>query len=300
MRKLFLQLAAVVLVFSACQKERSLEDPNATPGTPGTGNNSGTKLVRTGTRLGSDSVTIDYSYNSANFLTGISFSGTSQGAPFTVQQRITRNSANIITSVVVKSPLLPQFNFGGDSLVSQIVYDANAGHYVRSISHFIYDNDPLTDSTVFSYNNVAKLSAATSYFSDGSFGFFPGLKREYSFSERNLVETKFYEFDGTNFELLEVTTFRHDSKVNPLPLSSEAHLLVFNNIYPIPLSFWFELGLNDFFSINNPNNINVINVNTSESEETDATYTYNSKNLPETCTRTIGGLPFAVTHYFYQ
>lgn len=299
MRKLFLQLSAVVLVLSACQKEVSKEDPNAAPGTPGTGN-TGTKLVRTGTRLGSDSVTIDYSYNSANFLTGVSFSGTSQGMPFTVQQRITRNAANVITSVVVKSPLLPLFNFGGDSLVTQVVYDANDGRYVRSISNFIYDDEPLTDSTVFSYSNAGKVSAATSYFSDGSFGFFPGLKREYSFTENNLVETRYFEFDGTDFELEQLTTFRHDSKVNPLPLQSEAHLLVFNNIYPLPISFWFQLGLNDFFSVNNPINIKLNIVRTSESEEIAATYTYNSKNLPETCTRTIDGLPFAVTRYFYQ
>lgn len=300
MRRLFLQLAAVVFVFSACQKERSLEDLNVKPGTPATGNNSGTKLVRTGTRLGSDSVTIDYSYNSANFLTGISFSGTAQGMPINVQQRINRNLDNVITSVVVRSPLLPTFNFGGDSLVTQVVYDASVNRYVRTISNFIYDDDPLTDSTVFSYSNAGKLSAATTFFSDGVFGFFPGLKREYSFAENNLVETKFYEFGGTDFELEEITTFRHDTKVNPLPLSSEAHLLVFNNIYPLPLSFWFQLGLNDFFSINNHSTIKVNVVSTSESEETTATYTYNSKNLPETCTRTIDGLPFAVTRYFYQ
>jgi hypothetical protein len=300
MRKLFLHLAAVVLVFSACQKELSKEDLNATPGSGGGGGNPGNRLVRTGTRLGTDSVTIDYSYNSASYLTGISISGTTQGQPFTMQQRVNRNVANVITSVVVKSPLLPLFNFGGDSLVREVVYNATTGRYVRSISNFIYDNEPLTDSTVFTYSSVGKLSSAIAFFSDNSSDFFPLLKTEYTFAENNLSETKFYEFSGNDFELEEVTSFSHDNKVNPLPVPSEAQFLVFSNIYSLPLSFWFQIGLNDFFSVNNITNMRVEVMSTSEAEETASAYTYNSRNLPETCTRTIDGIPFAVTRYFYQ
>lgn len=295
-----IQLTAVVLMFSACQKEVSQEDPNSTPGIPGSGSGTGTRLVRTGTRLGTDTVTIDYSYNSANFLSGISLVGTSQGQPFTVSQKINRNASNAITSVVVKSPLLLLLNFGSDSLMTQFVFNASNERYTRSITNFIYDNEPLTDSTLYGYSSAGKLNAATVYFSDGSSGYFPALKTEYAFAENNLVETKLYEFDGTNFELAEVTTFRHDSKVNPLPIGSEAALLVFSKVYPLPFSFWLQIGLNDFFSLNNLTNMKVNYLTTAESEETVTTYTYNSKNLPETASRTIDGTPFAVTRYFYQ
>ena len=301
MIKQILSLAVVVLVLSACQKEVSLEDPDATPGSGGP-NTTGTRLFRSGTRLGADSVTIDYSYNSANYLTGLTFSGNYQGLPITVQQKINRNASNVITSIVVKSPLLPLLNFGRDSLVTEVVYDANAGRYVRSLTNFIYDNEALTDSTIYSYSNAGRINAATVFFSDGTADFSPSLKTEYAFAENNLVETKLYEFNfNTNsFDLEEVNTFRHDDKTNPLPISAEAHLLMFSKVYPLPFNFWLDIGLNDFFSVNNISNTQVSYISTSESEETESTYTYNGRNRPETCTRTIGGATYAVTRYFYQ
>ena len=302
MRKLFLQLTAVALVLSACQKEVSLEDPNAVPGTGGGGGTpgGGKRLVRAGTRLGTDSVTIDYSYNSANYLSGIAITGTSQGQPFTIQQKINRNAENIITSVVVKSPLLPLFNYGRDSLKSDFVYDATAGRYVRNITKFIFDNEALTDSTVYGYSAVGKLNSALTYFSDGSFGFFPSLKTEYAYQENNLSETKMYEFDGTNFTLDQINTFQHDAKVNPLTIPSEAAFLFFEKVYPLPLSFWLQVGVNDFFSLNNISNMQVRDVTAGDLAETVSTYTYNSNNMPVTCIRTLDGLPLAATTYFYQ
>ena len=301
MRKLFLQLAAVVVVFSACQKEVSLEDPNAAPGTGGGGNTGGgNRLVRSGTRFGTDSVTIDYSYNAANFLSTVTFSGTFQGQAFSMQQKINRDAANAITSVVVKSPFLLLLNFGRDSLATQFVYDATAGRYVRSLTRFVYDGESLIDSTVYGYSAVGKLNSETVYFSDGSLGYFPSMKTEYAFTENNLSETKKYESDGSNFILEEINTIRHDNKVNPLTLSSEAAFLVFNKIYPLPLSFWMQIGLNDFFSLNNIGSLKVDYISTSETEETSFTYTYNNNNLPVTCTRTIDGVPIAFTTYFYR
>lgn len=302
MRKVFLHLTAAMLVLSACQKEVSLEDPNAVPGTGGGGGTpgSGKRLVRAGTRLGSDSVTIDYSYNAANYLAGVAISGTSQGQPFSIQQKINRDGANAITSVVVKSPLLPVLNFGRDSLVTKFVYDASSGRYVRSLTKFIYDNEDLTDSTVYGYSAVGKLNSALIYFSDGSSGYFPSIKTEYSYAENNLSEMKLYDFDGTSFTLEQINTFRHDAKVNPLSLPTEAAFLFFEKVYPLPLNFWLQVGLNDFFSLNNITNMQVSYVSSGDSEETVSAYTYNGNNLPVTCIRSIDGLPFATTTYFYQ
>lgn len=287
MRKLLIALSALVVTFSACQKEPSFEDPNSVPGGGGTGGgggggNNGTKLVRMGVRVGNDTLTSDYTYNASNRITLISHAGNLGGQNLVFSQKFNRSASNVITSYVLKASFLLAAGLDRDTLDTKYVYDAATSRYVHSISRYNYLGDAVADSTVFNYDATGKLTSQINFFNDGS-GYFQDRKIEYTYAGNNLASVKTYEHDGTAFQLADTETYEYDSKVNPQQSAADAVVL----------------GMADFYSANNITKRTTVVVDPPETTVTTLSYTYNTNNRPTKAVGVSGSASSTVT-YTYQ
>ncbi len=273
----FLIVPCILFLFS-CQKEISVETNSAGGGG---GSTAGNKLVRVVTRVGADSFNSVYTYTGANLINSFSQSGNFSGVPVTVEIRAVRNSANVITSTVFKSNVLSQF--GLDSVTVNHIYDAASARYKYSISRITIFGFTDTDSAVYNYDASGKLSSGISYIDDGT-GYRPSSKEEYTYSGANLANTKSYEWDdaSNNFDLLENVTYEYDAKINPLSFPKDAPVL----------------GMNIFYSANNPTKITTVETITPSTIIQTATYTYNANNRPVTATTSASGITNTNTYYY--
>lgn len=279
MRKLLIAICAITLVTTACKKEASHEDPNSTPGSGG--GSTGTKLVRQGLRIGDDSTTLDYTYNGLDHLIHLAFSGTLDNTPLDVQVFINRDAADVITSTVSKSPYFVPIGYETDSLVVTYEYDKTAGHYTHGVSHYVLDDEPQSDSTVFNYDAAGNLTSAIAYFDDGT-GYVAFTKEEYTYASNNLTTVKYYDFDGSSFVLSGTDTFEYDSKVNPRRFVTDAPVL----------------GMLAFYSVNNPVKQTTVDNSTQETTVITTAYSYNSADRPTTANETDGTDTSTISYYY--
>jgi hypothetical protein len=281
MRKLLFASLALMMVLTACQKEPSFEDPNSIPGNGGSGGSNGTKLVRMGTRAGTDSLTTEYVYDASNRLILMNNTGTVNGQAIALQQIIRRNAAGIITSTVLKSSLFLAAGFATDSLVTIHEYDGAKGQYVRSVLHYVLDNEPLADSAVYGYDANGKLTTLFTYIGDST-GYAPDTKTEYTYAGNNLASAKGYSFDGSSFTLDETQTFEYDNKINPMQSLADAPIL----------------GISDFYPANNKTKRTTVTVDPPETVETNVVYTYNSNNRPTRADGSAAGATSTISYYY--
>jgi hypothetical protein len=282
MRLRLTALSGILFFLASCSKEISVENGSNAPGTGGGtgGGSNGTRLVRIGHRDGSDSLTTHYTYNSANLLSGISYSGSVAGQDVGVQSRIVRNASNIITSRVTKGALF--LAIGIDSFISTYVYDAAQSRYRYSITSFTLLGFPVSDSAVFIYNGANRLASVIRYYDDGS-GYEVDGKEELTYNGNNIATFKQYTHDGNNFELETTTTFeQYDTKINPLQFAADA----------VPL------GMLQFYPANNLVKGTAIDHASGNSESDTIVYTYNTQNRPSKATSTQGAGTSAATYYY--
>lgn len=283
MKKLLIVLTGSMLLLSACQKEKSLEDPNATPGTgSGTGNNNnGTRLTHIGSRIGADTITTSFRYTTGGRLNAIEYSGSVDGQDAGAQIRIFRNSADIITSYVTKAELFTAI--GIDSLVTNFLYDAATSRYRYGVTRYTFMGDQSADSVVFNYDGAGKLISAISFHDEGA-GFEQDTKDEITYSGNNIASVKTYTFDGSVFVPEQTTTYDlYDNKSNPLFFPQDAP----------------ALGMTTFYSANNVVKRTITDHTSGESASGTFTYSYNTNNRP---TKAVSshGTASSTSNYFYQ
>jgi hypothetical protein len=277
MRLRLIAVSGILLFLGSCSKEVSVENGNNTPGTGGGTN--GTNLVRIGYRLGVDTMTTDYSYNSANFLNGITYSGT-VGGHGGLQTRIVRNASNIITSQVTKGPLF--LVMGIDSFVATYAYDAAQSRYRYGVTRFSLLGLPVSDSVVYTYNSNNKLVSGISYYDDGT-GYEIDSKEEITYNGSNIATVKQYTHDGTGFELQTTTTFdQYDTRMNPLQFTADAPVL----------------GMLFFYPANNVVKRTTTDHASGTTESGTIVYTYHTNNRPLKATSTQGVGTSAATYYY--
>lgn len=280
MKNILIALGVLVTV-TACQKETSLEKTGTEPGTGGSGNPVGTRLVQIGVRVGADTVTTDFGYNSANLLSRFTYTGTVSGQSADAQIRIIRNAANVINALVIKAEVYAAI--GLDSVVTNVVHDAAKGQYKYTVANYKFMGIPASDSAVFNYDAAGKLQSIVNYHDDGS-GYAPDSKEEYTSTGNNLASAKTYAFDGSTFELEQTTNYdQYDNGVNPLQFQADAPVL----------------GMASHYSANNIVRQTVISHASASSVTGTFTYTYNAANRPTRATST-NGAGTALTTYVYQ
>lgn len=273
-------LTAVFVILSftffSCQKE--VDDIFSNNGNNGGGGN-GTKLVRVGTRAGTDSITTDFSYNGANRLSSISYSGTVTGIPITAQIRIVRNASNIITSTISKSNAYA--SVGIDSVVTNCVYDAANSRYSYLVARYAEFGVAASDSSVFSYSG-GKLVSSIGYHNDGS-GYQIDSKDSVYYNGNNISSIKSYSYNGSGFDLDAETKYdQYDNRISPLYFAEDAPVL----------------GMSTYYSANNVVQRTMIDYSTNDSQTGIFTYLYNASNRPTKAVSTDGTNSSTSTYYY--
>lgn len=290
---LLLSTVLTALLLASCSKEGSFEDPTRPPGTVdttggGTGGGgttpTGNQLYRIGTKVvgTTDSITTDYGYNAAGFLTRFAQGGTLAGTAITAEVRYVRNAANIITQSITKSNAFAQLGF--DSVVAQIYYDAATARYTHAVGRIYPLALAQSDSAVFAYT-AGKVSSLISYHNDGS-GYEPDTKEEYSYTGANLMQIKNYIYDdgSASWELEKTTTSQFDSRINPTSFPADAPVM----------------SLFNFYSANNTTKLTVLEAVVGQPEESTNIYTYNAANRPLTAVSSTSGVVTSESRYYYR
>lgn len=272
-------LGILCLCLISCQKE--VDDTLSNNG----GNNGGTsstKLTKTVQKLGGDSLVTLYRYNSSGRITGVDMVGVDAGQPYDYYLTYVRNSSGIIQKQIIKSTELVQF--GIDSIVSVVSYDAANNRYKSGVSNLSLMGIPIADSVVFQYDGTGKLVTEIDY-TDVGFGYLPSWKRLYTYNGNNLGIEKYYSFDinTNNYTLEYTTTYEYDTKINPLQFVSEAPVL----------------NLDPFYSANNTTKLSYVASDPADNFVSTVSYTYNSSNRPLTDVTTTGS-DVTTTTYYYQ
>jgi hypothetical protein len=280
--KLFVTLALILsVIFMSCQKEISYEDPNGTGGGTNT-TTVGTKLIRIGSKSGSDTTTTEYTYNSANRVTGFKVTGTSGGQQVDQSVDFVRNSSNVITQQVYKDVSLSQY--GLTSITTNFTYDATASHYKYGLTTISVLGNTYKDSVVYIYDASNNLTSSIDY-EDAGTGYSPYTKDEYTYTGSNLGSMKSSTYnDTTSTYVVDYTSsFEYDTKINPLKFVADAPVL----------------GMTTFYSANNVTKETAVITSPSSTQSVTSSYTYNSNNMPSIGTL-ISNSGTAVATYYYQ
>ena len=281
MKKILILLSAVAGILSACQKEASLEDPNATPGTGGTTPTG--LLTRNVFVAGGDSIMVDYGYDAAKRLTNFTYATTGGGNS---SKRIVRNGAGIITQYISKGEDL--LSSGIDSTVTSLNYNAAQSRYTYSITLFDYQGITYKDSSAFTYDGSGNLTTKTAYLTSGPAPYQVYQKTEYTYVSGNVSSEKYYSPDatGTGWELEATYNYTYDSKVNPVKLGTEAMIVLDDASY---------------FGNNNVTMLDYVDgTDPSFNFSLNTTYTYSNTNKPSggTTVETPGSASYTLRYYY--
>jgi hypothetical protein len=263
----------------SCQKE---VDGTLSNGGSNNGGTSGTKLTKTLEKLGGDSLSTVYRYNSSGKIIGVDMVGVDAGQPYDYYLTYVRNNSGIIQKQIIKSSDLVQF--GVDSVLSLVSYDAASNKYKSAVSNLSLFGIPIIDSIVFQYDGSGRLITEIDY-SDVGFGYLPSWKRVYTYNGSNLGTEKYYSFDiNTNNYTLDYTaTYEYDTKINPLQFVADAAIL----------------NLEPFYSANNITKLTYVTSDPADNFVSTVNYTYNSTNRPLTDVTTTAS-EVTTTSYYYQ
>jgi hypothetical protein len=158
--KIFISLVIITLLIASCQKD--LFDPSGTP--TGGGGNGGTSngdlLVKALSITGTDTTTINLTWDSNKRLSQYLSSGKTNGIVTNSKTDIIRESNGNIKKMI-NSPM------GGTSYVDSIVAFV---YYVPGTSKIAYVKDvnyipgfPFSDSIIISYNSTGKISSKETF-----------------------------------------------------------------------------------------------------------------------------------------
>jgi hypothetical protein len=277
MRNLLTAIVSVLcLALFSCQKEvKDIFGSTAK-------NNSLGLLTRTVIKNGSDSTASDYIYNGSNKIIGINTATDTSGTITTTNEIIVRNSQGIIQKIIAKSSDLMQY--GIDSVIYFINYDAASHHYSNRIFSFSVLGTTITDSSAFIYDASGKIVSEEDYLDDG-FGNTQNNKFDFTYTGSNMTGMKGYDIT-TGTAVLQITyVFEYDANPSPLVLGNEAFLL--NNSF-------------GWLSANNITKITTNLVGDPATHLTTYTYNYNTQNKPSTTNVISDGASLGVETYYYK
>jgi len=279
-KKLLAALSIASTFLFSCQKEIGTE---VVSGGGTTGGTSGTKLLRIGTRLGTDSVTTNYSYDGTGRLTAYTQDGTINGQPADIQINLVRNPSGIITSTVIKSSLFAGLGF--DEVLTDYIYDAAASRYKYAKTTVTAFGDTYTDSVVYTYDAMGNLASAVDWEDDGT-GYVPYTKEEYTYAGSNLASLKSFTFNDftSSYDLDAASSFEYDTKISPLKQTRNDAVV---------------LGVSLFHSANNQVKADIVTTDPPTTSVKNVVYTYNNSNLPTKGVSTTGSL-VSTNSYYYQ
>jgi RHS Repeat len=272
MRKLLVALCALSAVLVSCQKEIGFNNGNPAGSGSGSGSGSGggtsggssngNLLVKVAYTDAAGSATLDYTYDAANRLILQSLVGKVGGLDATQSFRLIRDASGVVTQVITKGAQMALY--GVDSTVAIAYYDASKKRYsALSTPVNVAGMGALgTDSSVFIYDAAGKIVEQDDY--TDMFGVVtPTSKNMFTYTGGNLTREQLYAASG----LASTVDYTYDTKVNPLPIGTEA----------------FLIGSHAYVSANNQIDEKVTSaLLPSASYELTTTYTYNSSNKPAT------------------
>ncbi len=284
--RIFLTLLAFVSLFLfSCQKEADFANRNNSGG--GGSNTSGTMLVKTVEKSGSDSTVTVYTYNANKKLVNEKIVGTDQGTDVSNEYRYYRNTSGIITHYVQINPELVAV--GIDSVTTIVHYNSSSSRYTSTVMEISIPGFSLLDSTVFIYDASGKIIREDFYEGlTGVSGYYLSGKLNFSYSANgNISQVEIIDIDAGGTQTpVGTTAYTYDTKTSAIHFDNEA----------------FAIGHPEWISANNPTNGQLTDASDPSNNQTITfSYTYNSNNKPATSITKI--LPDNVTintTYFYQ
>ena len=278
MIRVFLALTALIVLFTACQKEIDWSQ----------GQSGDQLLVKVRSISGSDSTIINYTYDGQRRLILEATTGVSSGTSLNGTLQVNRNSSGIIMTSVQKSDMLTAA--GVDSILTTFYYNTASSKYTAATSKLDIGGFSVTDSVSFVYDATGKISADKHWFVTGLIPPFEALSNAYTYSAtgNNLLTIVQSAPTAPGLPAVPVSTqtFSYDAKINPLILKNEAILLNRFNVYS---------GNNytklDFVDQTDPTNNFTV----------DNTYKYNFVSKPDSSFSTQSNTgAVTVSKYYYQ
>ncbi len=268
--KNFITITALLLLFASCKKEISNES--------GGGGTRLTKITATG---GTDSVGMEFTYNTSGRLTEYKMGGTVSGTALNESITYTRNSSEIITKEIYKSSSLP---FGLSQVVTDHFYDNSAKRYSYSVTKLDLGLIFIRDSVGYNYDGSGRVSEIIDYLDAGSGTYSPSMKQSFTYTGANVTKVVYatYDVPTTSWTDDETDTYEFDSKVNPLQFTGEAMIL--RTIFDYPT----------FYSANNYTKQTLDITPTA----TTRTFTYNGSSRPETAAVSDGSSTITFKYYY--
>lgn len=247
---------SIVILFISCQKETGDVIPPP---------NEETLLRSAVTTFGSDSYSYSYSYGSSNELTKIDFTSQVGGVSKTDKISVFRNQG-VIESFSYKSTAFAPL--GLDSILYKVGYNSSEKIYTYTVGKYVAAGTPYSDSTAFIYSAGNVIDIKT--FSSANGGAYNNLKQQvFTYNSGNIVSNKSYTYDNatSQYVLKNEFVYEYDTKVNPLMIKDEGHVL----------------GILELVSTNNSTKGTYTDkVDTDNNYIITSEYTYNSKNKPST------------------
>lgn len=284
--KISLLVLCISFFFLACQKEINFSQSG---GSGGTGSATGTLLVKTTSRQGTDSTVVIYTYNAARKLINDKAAGMQAGYDVTNEFRYYRNSAGIITNYTQINPNLAAS--GIDSVVTRVNYGGSPARYTSIVATLQSSLFTVLDSTVFMYDASGKLTGRQQYQS------VPLLAQPYQLALKdiftyaangNVIQMDSYTHNTTTGtdDLTETLKYTYDNKTASVTTDNEA----------------FLLNHSEWVSVNNVIKYEIIFPGTPSNNQTyTSAYIYNSNNQPASGAVTVtpgGGVING--NFFYQ
>lgn len=248
----------ILILFISCQKENDDVTPPPV--------NEGTLLKSAVTTFGSDSYSYGYAYGSSNELNKIDFSSQVGGVSKTDKISVFRNGGGIIESYSYKSTAFAAL--GLDSILYKVGYNASEKIYTYTVGKYVAAGTPYADSTAFIYSAGNVIDVKT--FSSANGGAYKNQKQQvFTYNSGNIASNKGYTYNSatSQYVLKNEFVYEYDTKVNPLAIKDEGHVL----------------GILELVSANNSTKGTYTDqVNSANNYIMTWEYTYNSKNKPLT------------------
>ena len=273
------------LFLFSCQKEADFANGGNNSGGGGGGGTSGTTLVKTVSKNGSDSVVTVYTYNSSKKLINEKITGMSQGMDMGNEYKYYRNSSGIISRYVQINATLAAS--GIDSVVTIVHYNSSSSRYTSTVSEITFSGFTVLDSTVFLYDASGKVIESDLYLGIPLLGGYDlSVKFKYTYAANgNITQYDVYDLTSGTEEHVATTKYTFDTKTSPIIFNNEA----------------FAIGHPDWVSVNNATKVEILDLTDPTNNYTIAiTYTYNNSNRPATSTNTTtpGSIVDNVTYYY--
>lgn len=242
-----------------------------------------TKLVRAVNRSGSDSTVFTFGYDQGNRLISTKSAGIQSGNVINTEERFIRNAQNIVTQIITKTADLVAN--GVDSVVTRVSY--NGFRYTNRVSVIDLGIVIFRDSVAFGYDANGNIILDEDFLDVGT-GYAPTLKKEYTYTGKNITAIKWSTYDDVSGSYQEqfTQTLTYDTKTSPLILGNEG----------------IAIGYYNWFSSNNEvKSVSVSPTDPTMNEVQDVTYTYNASGRPDTATTVVQstGDTF-VSSFFYN